>query len=92
MYLSNCTASTFKKKKHKVLYECHVLLQGSMPRGQAGAGVKQSVYAMSMDADAKTLAIGTVEPVIRILDARTGEKVSKLRGHTDNIRSKTPQS
>jgi WD repeat-containing protein 48 len=57
-----------------------------MPRGQAGTGVKQSVYAMSMDAEANMLAIGTVESVIRILDARTGDKVMKLRGHTDNIR------
>lgn len=60
--------------------------QGGVMRGHPAVGAKKSVYALSMDAEANIVAVGSPEAVLRIIDARTGEKLAKLRGHTDNIR------
>lgn len=50
-------------------------------------GPKSSVYAMATDAMGKVLASGGPERVIRTWDPRTGKRIGKLVGHTDNIRA-----
>lgn len=49
-------------------------------------GQKDSVYALALDQDGKLLASGSPSALVRINDCRSGSKVMKLRGHTDNIR------
>ncbi len=40
-------------------------------------GVKESVYALAMNAHGTLVAVGSTEAVVRIVDARVGDKVSK---------------
>ena len=49
-------------------------------------GQKQSVYAVALDEAGALLATGSPAALVRINDTRSGDKVMKLRGHTDNIR------
>ncbi|EIN04141.1 WD40 repeat-like protein [Punctularia strigosozonata HHB-11173 SS5] len=51
------------------------------------AGAKASVYAIAADPYGHTIASGSPERVVRIWDPRSGKRVAKLVGHTDNIRS-----
>lgn len=53
-------------------------------------GQKDSVYALALDQDGKLLASGSPSALVCINDCRSGSKVMKLRGHTDNIRCVTP--
>lgn len=53
-------------------------------------GQKDSVYALALDQDGKLLASGSPSALVRINDCRSGSKVMKLRGHTDNIRCEPP--
>jgi hypothetical protein len=48
--------------------------------------VRESVYAVAMDARGTLVAAGSTESSIRVVDARSGEKVVQLKGHTDNVR------
>lgn len=49
-------------------------------------GVKKSIYALAMNPSGTLLACGSTESMVRVMDARTGQKVMKLKGHTDNVR------
>ena len=49
-------------------------------------GQKQSVYAVALDEAGALLATGSPAALVRINDTRSGDKVMKLRGHTDNVR------
>jgi WD repeat-containing protein 48 len=49
-------------------------------------GQSDSIYAVALNAEGTVLASGSPECVVRIADPRTGAKVMKLRGHSDNIR------
>lgn len=51
------------------------------------SGPKASVYAIATDPFGHTIASGSPERVVRIWDPRSGKRVAKLVGHTDNIRS-----
>ena len=44
------------------------------------------MYAVALDEEGKLLASGSPSALVRINDCRSGQKVMKLRGHTDNIR------
>ncbi|KAI7865903.1 WD40-repeat-containing domain protein [Spinellus fusiger] len=48
---------------------------------------KASIYAMATIPSGTLLATGSPEKVIRLWDPRTGQRVGKLTGHTDNIRA-----
>lgn len=48
---------------------------------------KSSIYAIATNAPGTLLASGSPEKVIRLWDPRSGERVGKLTGHTDNIRA-----
>jgi WD repeat-containing protein 48 len=50
-------------------------------------GPKSSIYAIATDPMGKVIASGGPERVIRTWDCRTGKRIGKLVGHTDNIRS-----
>ena len=52
-----------------------------------GAGPKASVYALTTDPYGSVIASGSPERVIRMWDPRSGKRVAKLVGHTDNIRA-----
>ncbi|KAF6254461.1 hypothetical protein COO60DRAFT_1627872 [Scenedesmus sp. NREL 46B-D3] len=47
----------------------------------------RSAYALAMSRAGTLVAAGTTESYIRLLDPRTGQKVMKLKGHTDNVRA-----
>ena len=49
-------------------------------------GQKQSVYAVALDEAGALLGTGSPAALVRINDTRSGDKVMKLRGHTDNVR------
>lgn len=51
------------------------------------AGAKASVYALATDPYGSVIASGSPEKMIRMWDPRSGKRVSKLVGHTDNIRA-----
>ena len=51
------------------------------------AGPKASVYAVDADPMGHVIAAGGPERVIRTWDPRSGKRVGKLVGHTDNIRA-----
>ena len=51
------------------------------------AGSKASVYALAADPMGHVIAAGGPERVIRTWDPRSGKRVGKLVGHTDNIRA-----
>lgn len=48
-------------------------------------GMKQSIYSLA--AGPNLLASGGIEKVIRIWDTRSGARIAKFIGHTDNVRS-----
>ena len=50
------------------------------------AGPKSSVYALATDPMGHVVASGGPERVIRTWDPRSGKRIGKLVGHTDNIR------
>lgn len=50
-------------------------------------GPKCSVYALATDPMGRLIASGGPERVVRTWDPRTGKRVGKLVGHTDNIRA-----
>ncbi|PIL26820.1 transporter [Ganoderma sinense ZZ0214-1] len=52
-----------------------------------GAGAKASVYALTTDPYGSVIASGSPERVIRMWDPRSGKRIAKLVGHTDNIRA-----
>lgn len=52
-----------------------------------GSGPKGSVYALATDPYGSVIASGSPERVVRMWDPRSGKRVSKLVGHTDNIRA-----
>jgi WD40 repeat protein len=62
---------------------------GNVYAGVEGDGHKDSVYCAAISAEGNLVASGssTPEMAIRCWDARTGKKVCKLKGHSDNIRS-----
>ena len=51
------------------------------------AGPKASIYALTTDPYGSVIASGSPERVIRMWDPRSGKRVAKLVGHTDNIRA-----
>lgn len=48
---------------------------------------KCSIYALAVNPNGTILASGTPEKVVRLWDPRSGKRISKLTGHTDNIRA-----
>lgn len=51
------------------------------------AGAKASVYALATDPYGSVVVSGSPEKVVRMWDPRSGKRVGKLVGHTDNIRA-----
>ena len=51
------------------------------------SGPKASIYAVTTDPYGSIVASGSPERVIRMWDPRSGKRVGKLVGHTDNIRA-----
>ncbi|KAI0659996.1 hypothetical protein C8Q70DRAFT_977330 [Cubamyces menziesii] len=51
------------------------------------AGPKASIYALATDPYGSVVASGSPERVIRMWDPRSGKRIAKLVGHTDNIRA-----
>ncbi|KAL9599496.1 MAG: hypothetical protein Q9219_003835 [cf. Caloplaca sp. 3 TL-2023] len=52
--------------------------------GEDAASAKGSVYALSVRGS--VMASGGPESTVKLWDARTGKRITKLVGHTDNIR------
>ena len=50
-------------------------------------GPKSSIYALATDSSGQIIASGGPERVVRTWDPKTGKRIGKLVGHTDNIRS-----
>jgi WD repeat-containing protein 48 len=48
---------------------------------------KCSIYALAVNSSGTLLVSGSPEKVVRLWDPRSGKRVSKLTGHTDNIRA-----
>lgn len=48
---------------------------------------KGSLYSLSMNATASIVLSGSTERLIRAWDPRSGQKLFKLKGHTDNIKA-----
>ncbi|CAO3645376.1 unnamed protein product [Mucor hiemalis] len=48
---------------------------------------KCSIYALAVNPAGTILASGSPEKVVRLWDPRSGKRISKLTGHTDNIRA-----
>mmetsp|Transcript_10619 Transcript_10619/g.13783 ORF Transcript_10619/g.13783 Transcript_10619/m.13783 type:complete len:702 (+) Transcript_10619:201-2306(+) len=46
-----------------------------------------SVYGLSVGASGNLVAVGTIDSAVRIWDARSAEKVCKLKSHSGNVRS-----
>jgi WD repeat-containing protein 48 len=51
------------------------------------AGAKSSVYALAADPSGTLIVSGSPERVVRLWDPRSGKRIGKLVGHTDNIRT-----
>ena len=49
------------------------------------AGPKASIYALTTDPYGSVIASGSPERVIRMWDPRSGKRIAKLVGHTDNV-------
>ena len=62
------------------------LAQGQQLDPVKPEGQKASVYAVALDEEGRLLASGSPSAMLRINDCRSGAKIMKLRGHTDNIR------
>ena len=50
-------------------------------------GASNSIYCVDTDPGATIVAAGGTEKQLRLWDPRTQEKLMKLKGHKDNIRS-----
>ena len=65
--------------------------RGTTGAGTAGGGGKSeidgSIYALSCDATANTVAIGSTGHIVHIFDTRSRTQIARLTGHTDNIKS-----
>ncbi|KAF9583033.1 hypothetical protein BGW38_010379 [Lunasporangiospora selenospora] len=48
---------------------------------------KASIYALACNPSGTVLATGSPEKVIRVWDPRSGQRITKFAGHTDNIRA-----
>lgn len=48
---------------------------------------KCSIYALAVNTTGSILASGSPEKVVRLWDPKSGKRISKLTGHTDNIRA-----
>ncbi|KAK5578007.1 hypothetical protein RB653_002956 [Dictyostelium firmibasis] len=59
---------------------------GSYLVGKSG-GEGISIYSLAIAQDASFVLSGSTERAIRGWDVRSGQKIFKLKGHTDNIRS-----
>ncbi|KZT64082.1 WD40 repeat-like protein [Daedalea quercina L-15889] len=51
------------------------------------SGPKASIYAVATDPYGSIITSGSPERVVRMWDPRSGKRVGKLVGHTDNIRA-----
>ena len=51
------------------------------------SGAKSSIYALAVDPQRHTIVSGGPDRVIRMWDPRANKRISKLVGHTDNIRA-----
>jgi len=51
------------------------------------SGPKASIYAIATDPFGSVIVTGSPERVVRLWDPRSGKRVGKLVGHTDNIRA-----
>lgn len=51
------------------------------------AASKASIYALAVDPYGSMIASGSPERVVRMWDPRSGKRIAKLVGHTDNIRA-----
>ncbi|TFK51249.1 WD40 repeat-like protein [Heliocybe sulcata] len=51
------------------------------------SGPKSSIYALAADPFGHAIASGSPERVVRMWDPRSGRRIAKLVGHTDNIRA-----
>lgn len=56
----------------------------SINSGEDASNAKGSVYALSVHGS--IMASGGPESIVRLWDARTGKRITKLVGHTDNVR------
>lgn len=55
--------------------------------GDEGANPKGSVYALGVGGEGgRVLASGGPEAVVRLWDPRSGQRITKFVGHTDNVR------
>ncbi|KAI8974896.1 WD40-repeat-containing domain protein [Pilobolus umbonatus] len=52
-----------------------------------GAASKCSIYSIATNPSGSMIASGSPEKVVRLWDPRSGKRISKLTGHTDNIRA-----
>ncbi|OBZ91909.1 hypothetical protein A0J61_00044 [Choanephora cucurbitarum] len=48
---------------------------------------KSSIYALAVNPPGTLMASGSPEKVVRLWDPKSGKRISKLTGHTDNIRA-----
>ncbi|KAI8390199.1 WD40-repeat-containing domain protein [Blakeslea trispora] len=48
---------------------------------------KSSIYALAVNPSGTLMASGSPEKVVRLWDPKSGKRISKLTGHTDNIRA-----
>lgn len=48
---------------------------------------KSSIYALATNAHGSIIATGSPEKVVRLWDPKSGKRITKLTGHTDNIRA-----
>lgn len=48
---------------------------------------KCSIYALAVNPTGSILVSGSPEKVVRLWDPKSGKRISKLTGHTDNIRA-----
>lgn len=67
------------------------VMSGGAPNQEYGASAaevsRDSVYAIDMNAAGTLLATGSTQSMATIVDARSGQSVMQLKGHTDNIRA-----
>ncbi|KAF9293195.1 hypothetical protein BGZ74_011823 [Mortierella antarctica] len=61
----------------------HFTSLGSIPETSS----KASVYALACNPAGTVLATGSPEKIIRVWDPRSGQRITKFAGHTDNIRA-----
>ncbi|KAM3589904.1 hypothetical protein VKS41_000759 [Umbelopsis sp. WA50703] len=48
---------------------------------------KSSIYALATNGHGSIIATGSPEKVVRLWDPKSGKRITKLTGHTDNIRA-----